>query len=87
MRKIAIALVAIVAFMVISCQIPEGMGGVTTEQFEELKTEIQSYKSEISNMHAAMEEFTEVYNEHVEKYHKGGTMAPKPPKPPAPIQK
>ena len=86
MRKIAIALVTVAVLMIVGCQPPEGMIGVTPEQLEEVKTEIQALRTEIADLQAALEEFTEVYNEHVEKYHKGGTHAPAPPKPP-PVQK
>jgi vacuolar-type H+-ATPase subunit I/STV1 len=87
MRTIAIALIAVIGLMVIGCQPPEGM--VTSDQIDELKTEIQTLKTEIENLHTTLEEFTTVYNEHIEKYHKGGKPAPKPqPKPePPPVQK
>ena len=81
MRKITIALIAVVALMVIGCQPPEGMGGVTTEQFEGLKTEIQTLKTDLANTQAALDSLTTIYNAHVEKFHKGGTTAPKPPTP------
>jgi len=79
MLKIATLLIAVVALMVISCQPPEGMAGVTTEQFNELKTQVETLQTEVENLHAAMDSLTEHYNAHIEKYHKGGKIAPKPP--------
>jgi vacuolar-type H+-ATPase subunit I/STV1 len=76
MRTIAIALIAVIGLMVIGCQPPEGM--VTSDQIDELKTEIQTLKTEIENLHTTLEEFTTIYNDHIEKYHKGGKPAPKP---------
>jgi hypothetical protein len=93
MRKITIALIALVALTVIGCQPPEGMGGVTTEQLEGVKTElmneIEGLKTDFANLHTALDSLTTIYNGHVEKFHKGGMVAPKPqPKPaPAPVQK
>lgn len=83
MRKITIALITFVALMVIGCQPPEGMGGVTTEQLEgvktELMTEIETLKTDIANLHTALDSLTTIYNGHIEKFHKGGVVAPKPP--------
>ncbi len=89
MRKIGILLIAIVALMVIGCQPPEGMGGVTAEQFDELKTNIESLKTDMTMLRMAVDSLTEHYNMHVEKFHKGGTKAPTPKKKeaPPPVQK
>ncbi len=84
MRKIGILLIAGVALMVIGCQPPEGMGGVTTEQFDELKVQVEMLKTDIENLHMAIDSLTAHYNMHVEKFHKGGTTAPKPPAPSKP---
>ena len=78
MRKIAIALAAVVVLMVVSCQPPEGMV-VTTEQFEALKTEVQTLKTDVGNLQTALDSLTVYYNAHIERYHRGGVVAPKPP--------
>jgi uncharacterized protein YcfL len=82
MRKLTIALITLVALMVIGCQPPEGMGGVTTDQLEGVKTElmneITTLKTDIVNLHAALDSLTTIYNGHIEKFHKGGKIAPKP---------
>jgi len=68
MRTIAIMLVAAIALVVIGCQPPEGMGGVSQEQFDTLKAQVETLQTD--------------YNDHIEKFHKkGGTTAPKPKKP------
>lgn len=77
MRNIALALIAVVALMVIGCQPPEGMAGVTTEQFNELKTQVENLQTDVMNLHMALDSLTTLYNGHIEKYHKGGKVAPK----------
>jgi outer membrane murein-binding lipoprotein Lpp len=79
MRNIALVLIAVVALMVIGCQPPEGMAGITTEQFNELKTRVETLEENVANLHAALDSLTTHYNMHIEKFHKGGTTAPKPP--------
>lgn len=87
MRKVAILLVAGIVLMVIGCQPPEGLGGVTQEQFDELKTQIETLQTDISNLQTSLDSLTTLYNGHIEKYHKGGKTAPKPPEPTKPPRK
>ena len=85
MRTIALALIAVVALMVIGCQPPEGMGGVTQEQFDGLKTQVDALQTDVVNLQASLDSLTTFYNEHIDKFHKsGGTKAPKPPAPSKP---
>ena len=88
MRTIALALLAVIALSVIGCQPPEGMGGPTQEQFDALKAKVDALQMDLSNMQAAYDSLTTVYNEHIDKFHKsGGSKAPAvKPKPPV-IQK
>jgi hypothetical protein len=88
MTKVIAMLIIAMCLMVVSCQPPEGMGtaGVTTQQIEELKTEIATLKTDVAALQDALDQMTTLYNEHIEKYHKGGTVAPKPKAPPS-VQK
>jgi ABC-type transporter MlaC component len=86
MRKIGIMLIALVAFMVIGCQPPEGMGGVSQEQFDELKAQVEMMKTDMEYMQTAMDSLMAAYNTHIEKFHKGGTIV-KPPEPTPPPRK
>ncbi len=86
MRKIGIALIALVALMVIGCQPPEGMGGVTQEQFDELKAQVEMMKTDMEYMHTTMDSLVQSYNTHIEKFHKGGTTVT-PPEPTPPPRK
>ena len=82
MRTIAIMLVAAIALVVIGCQPPEGMGGVSQEQFETLKAQVETLQTDLGNLQTALDSLTTLYNDHIEKFHKkGGTTAPKPKKP------
>ena len=87
MRKIGIMLIALVALMVIGCQPPEGMGGVTQEQFDELKAQVEMMKTDMAYMQTAMDSLVASYNTHIEKFHKGGTTVPTPPKTSPPPRK
>ena len=78
MLKVATMLIAVACLMVVSCQPPEGMF-VTSEQFESLKTEIQTLQTDVGNLQTALDSLTVYYNAHIEKHHKGGVVAPKPP--------
>lgn len=84
MRNLGILLIAVIALMVIGCQPPEGMGGVTQEQFDELKTNVELLKGDVENLYMALDSLTTHYNMHMEKYHKGGATAPTPPAPSKP---
>jgi len=89
MRKMAILLIAVVALMVIGCQPPEGFGGVSQEQFDELKAQVETLETDFENVHAALDQLIEDYNELKQKVDKGSKPVPKPPakEKPAPIQK
>ena len=83
MLRIA-ALISIVACLaVISCQPPEGMAGVTKEEYDALMKKVEMLEGDMATMQEAMDGFIEQYNMHIEKHHKGGTTVPKPaaPKP------
>lgn len=84
MRKIGIMLIALVAFMVIGCQPPEGMGGVTQEQFDELTAQVEMMKADMEYMQTAMDSLIGSYNTHIEKFHKGGTTVKPPESTPPP---
>jgi hypothetical protein len=87
MRNLGILLIAVIALMVIGCQPPEGMGGVTQEQFDELKGHVEMLKADVENLHMALDSLTTHYNMHVEKYHKGAKTAPPTPAPSPPPRK
>jgi len=91
MRKMAILLIAVVALMVIGCQPPEGFGGVSQEQFDELKAQVETLETDFENVHAALDQLIEDYNELKAKVDKGSkpVSKPKPPesKKPVPVQK
>ena len=84
MIKVATLLVIAVCLMVVGCQPPEGMAGVSQEDFDAMKTQVEALQADVANLMEANESLTDHYNEHVEKFHKGGTTAPKttPTKPP-----
>jgi len=84
MNKLATLLIAVIALTVIGCQPPEGAGGVTAAAVDSLKTEIQTLQTDLGNVQVALDSLTTLYNAHVEKYHKGGKVAPKPPTPEKP---
>lgn len=79
MRKLALMLVAVVVLSVIGCQPPEGMAGVTQEQFDELKMQVDALTTDAMNLQMALDSLTMLYNEHIEKYHKGSATATPPP--------
>ena len=81
MRKMAILLIAVVALMVIGCQPPEGFGGVSQEQFDELKAQVETLETDFENVHAALDQLIEDYNELKQKVDKGSKPVPKPPAP------
>jgi len=79
MRKLALLLVAAVILTVIGCQPPEGMAGVTQEQFDEVKAQVDALTMDAMNLQTALDSLTVLYNGHIEKYHKGGKTATAPP--------
>ena len=81
--KVATMLIILSCIMIIGCQPPEGMGGVTTAQVDSLKAEIQTMKTDHVTLQTALDDMTKMYNEHMEKFHKGGKTIKTPP----PIQK
>ncbi len=84
MRKMAILLIAVVALMVIGCQPPEGMGGVSQEAFDELKTQVETMQTDLDNVHASLDQLIEDYNALKAKVDKGSAPVPKPPAPSKP---
>jgi len=87
MRKMAILLIAVVALMVIGCQPPEGMGGVSQEAFDELKTQVETLQTDLDNVHASLDQLIEDYNALKAKVDKGSAPVPKPPAPSKPPRK
>ena len=81
MIKVATLLVIATCLMVIGCQPPEGMAGVSQEDFDAMKEKVEMLETDIAAMHEAMDGFVDEYNKHIEKHHKGGTTVPKPGKP------
>jgi prefoldin subunit 5 len=57
------------------------MAGVSKEEYDALKMQVETLQTDVANLHASIESLTESYNAHIEKHHKGGTTAPVPPKP------
>ena len=86
MVRIATLLAIVACLTIVGCQPPEGMAGVSKEDFDALKTEVEMLKADVANLQAAMETLTESYNMHIEKFHKGGQPAPMPPKPSKPTR-
>jgi hypothetical protein len=43
-----------------------------------MKTKVEALQADVANLTEAMESLTDHYNDHVEKFHKGGVTAPKP---------
>jgi hypothetical protein len=89
MIRIATLLVIVACLTVIGCQPPEGMAGPTKEEFDALKMQVETLQTDVADMQATLDAFSESYNMHLEKYHKAAPVAPKtPPKEkPAPVQK
>lgn len=78
MIRVATLLVIAACLTVIGCQPPEGMAGVSQDDFDALKTQVETLQADVANLMEAVETLTDHYNEHVEKFHKGGVTAPKP---------
>ena len=90
MRKLALLLVAAVVLTVIGCQPPEGMAGVSQEQFDELKAQVDMLNTDVMTLQTALDSLTMIYNGHIEKFHKAsGIKAPvvKPKEKPPAVQK
>ncbi|KPL15717.1 hypothetical protein AMJ74_00900 [candidate division WOR_3 bacterium SM1_77] len=83
MLRIATLLTIVACLTIIGCQPPEGMAGVTKEEFDALKTQVETLQTDAANMQAAMDSFIEQYNMHIEKHHKGGKTVPAPAPPPS----
>jgi hypothetical protein len=86
MIRIATLLAIVACLTIIGCQPPEGIAGVSKEDFDSLQMQVETLQADVSNLHAAIETLTDSYNEHIEKFHKGGTPAPAPPKATKPPQ-
>ena len=78
MIRIATLLGIVACLTIIGCQPPEGMAGVSKEDFDALMTKVETLEADVASMHESMEALVEQYNAHIEKYHKGGTTAPVP---------
>jgi len=78
MLRIAALLSIVACLAVIGCQPPEGMAGVTKEEYDALKTKVEMLEADVATMQEAMDGFIEQYNMHIEKYHKGGKAVPAP---------
>lgn len=86
MVKIATLLAIVACLTIVGCQPPEGMAGVSKEDFDEMGKQVEMLEADVANLQAAIESLTESYNAHIEKFHKGGTPAPMPPKPSKPTR-
>ena len=78
MVRIATLLAIVACLTIVGCQPPEGMAGVSKEDFDALKTQVEMLETDVVNLHEAIEALTESYNAHIEKHHKGGAPAPTP---------
>lgn len=85
MIRIATLLAVAVCLTVIGCQPPEGMAAPTKEEFDALKLQAETMKTELDNAKLALETLTADFNAHLEKYHKVAIKTPKPPEPTAPV--
>ena len=83
MLRIATLLTIVACLTIIGCQPPEGMAGVSKEDFDALKTQVETLEADAANLHEAIEALTDSYNAHIEKHHKGGKPAPTPAPPPS----
>ena len=80
MLRIATLLTIVACLMIIGCQPPEGMAGVSKEDYDALMKKVEMLEADVAGMQEAMDGFIEQYNMHIEKHHKGGTTVPMPPK-------
>ncbi len=78
MLRIATLLTIIACITIIGCQPPEGMAGVSKEEYDALMKKVEMLEADVANMQEAMDGFVEQYNMHIEKHHKGGTTVPMP---------
>lgn len=89
MIKIATLLALVACLTVIGCQPPEGMAGPTKEEFDALKMQVETMKTDLDNATMALETMQADYAAHMEKYHKVTVKTTRPAEPtkPAPVQK
>jgi len=88
MIKIATLLALVACLTVIGCQPPEGMAGPTKEEYDALKMQVETMKTDLDNATMALESLTADFSAHLEKYHKVvKTTKPPAPTTPAPVQK
>lgn len=89
MIRIATLLAIVVCVTVIGCQPPEGLAGPTKEEYDALKTQVETMQTDLDNAQMALEALTDDFNAHMEKYHKVTTKTTPttPPKTPVPVQK
>jgi len=80
MLRIATLLTIVACIMIIGCQPPEGMAGVSKEEYDALMKKVEMLEADMTAMQESMDGFIEQYNMHIEKHHKGGTTVPMAPK-------
>jgi hypothetical protein len=86
MIRIATLLAIVACLTIIGCQPPEGMAGVSKEDYDALVKRVEMLEADVTAMQEAMDGFIEQYNMHLEKYHTGGTAVPIPEKPSKPTR-
>ncbi len=88
MIKIATLLVVAACLTVIGCQPPEGMAGPTKEEYDALKLQVETMKTDLDDAKMALETLTADFTAHLEKYHKVTVKTTKPEaEKPVPVQK
>ena len=86
MIRIATLLTIVACLTIIGCQPPEGMAGVSKEEYDTLMKKVEMLEADVVSMQEAMDGFIEQYNMHIEKHHKGGTTVTKPAAPEKPTR-
>jgi len=76
MVRIATLLAIVACLTIVGCQPPAGTAGPTKEEYDALKTQVETLVTDLTTMQASMDSFIEQYNMHIAKYHKGGTSVP-----------
>ena len=86
MIRIATLIAIVACLTIIGCQPPEGMAGVSKEDYDALVKKVEMLETDVATMQESMDGFIEQYNMHIEKFHKGGTAVPTPEKPSKPTR-
>jgi hypothetical protein len=79
MIKIATLVALVACLTVIGCQPPEGMAGPTKEEFDALKMQVETMKTDLDNATMALETLQTDFSAHMQKYHKVTVKTTKPP--------